>query len=178
MPSKPLVYWDTCVFLGYLQQTKGRYADLSKILAEAENNRILLCTSAITITEAAFIDRNANTSPEEIEQQGKIIKDFFRRDCVNIVWADQLVAQEAADILRRYKGLTPLDAIQVATALFANVPCLYTYDGANKAGKRRSGKLLTFDGKIRLPGKGPLSIKTPEKFFDSSSRPLIDHLAD
>jgi len=177
MPFKPsVIYWDTCVFLSVLQKNERRLPDLVKIISEAENNRLVIVTSALTIAETSFIDGRESTT--DVVKQAETIRQFFEMDYFDIRPVDRTIGASAADIVRKHKGVTPSDAIQIATAFAAKCQCLYTYDGDNITGRRRRGKLLPLDGKIVLPKKLPLSIKTPDKFFSSSPHPLLDQLPD
>jgi predicted nucleic acid-binding protein len=123
MPSKTVIYWDTCVFLSVLQKNHTRLPDLKKIVAQAESDRLVIVTSAATIAEASFIDRD---STDDLAKQAEIISQFFENEYIEIWPVDRAIGGDAADIVRRYKGVTPSDAIQVATAFAAKCGCLYT----------------------------------------------------
>ncbi len=62
MPSKnagTVVYWDSCVFLSYIEGHAERLPMLDAMLAEANAGRIEIRTSVVTLTEVAFVKGSA-----------------------------------------------------------------------------------------------------------------------
>ncbi len=54
MTEVPRYYWDSCVFLSYVDEQAGRLQDINDLLGEARRGEIEIVTSAVSITEVAF----------------------------------------------------------------------------------------------------------------------------
>lgn len=134
---KEVVYWDSCVFIDLLSQQKPeRYAACNYMQQRAENDELLIVTSAASIAEVTKLSGTSHS----IEKQSKMILDYFENPYIVIRQVDRATANEAHEISRKH-GLPPLDAIHVATALRAKVPVIYTYDGL----KRRRKGLIKYN---------------------------------
>ncbi len=159
-------YFDSCLFIELLQQDDPeRFAACECFRAEAVANRLVIVTSAITITEV-------NKLPESDalrEDQSKQILAFFQNPYIAVRAVDRQTAEYAHE-LTRTNGLTNLDAIHVATAILSKVPVLYTYDDPKS---KRKG-LIRHHLKIGTP---PLRIEKPPGQYAGS---LFDekHQAD
>ena len=77
------------------------------------------------------------------------IREFFGRNYVIRAALDVPVVELARDLVRRYRGLKPLDAVHIATALHHNIPILETFDGA---------MIRLVNGKV---GNPPLVVRNP-----------------
>ena len=151
MPNKPIpIYWDSCVYIDCIQQTPGRHDVLDDIIEKAKNNRIILVASALVIAEVTTLKE----SGLEIAEQAQKIRDFFENDFISVRGVTRRVAEEAADLGRKY-SIKPADAVHVVTALHGNCASLQTFDGTSS----RRRKLLALDGKI---GNPPLAIELPQ----------------
>ena len=63
MPARPpRVYIDACVLLAYVGNEEGRADTVQSILDDARNSRIELLTSALSITEVAYVA----TGPQDL----------------------------------------------------------------------------------------------------------------
>lgn len=155
MTSKPRrIYWDSCVYIDFLQQDPDRYDTLREIIQEAKDGTVVLVASAMVLAEVTKL----TDSPKPIEDQAAIIQEFFEHKFIQPRNVDRGIAEKAADLCRTH-GLKPPDAIHVITALRCGCECLQTYDGKARGGAHKSGKkLLSFDGKIGSP---PLRIEEP-----------------
>jgi len=153
MPSDPKrIYWDSCVFISYLQRDADRVDVLDRIVDRAENGDIVLVISAMVIAEVVKLDGH------EDHDAATTIKDFFERDYITPRDVDRLTAERAAEISRTH-GIKPPDAIHIATALRWHCHCIHTYDGLKPDGSIKGGKnLLKFDKSF---GKPPLRIIPP-----------------
>ena len=56
MPSIPRYYWDSNVFLSYIEGTTGRMNDIEALLEDAEAGRCEIYTSVLTVAEVAFAE--------------------------------------------------------------------------------------------------------------------------
>ena len=154
-------YWDTCLFLTYLQN-KSEEQELveiiSALLRRAESGETLIVVSTLVLAEIRPLRAYE-------PRHNDVIWDLFHtnRPYLKMVSLSPRVADEAGTIGSGHQ-LTSPDAVHVATALSERVDVMYTQDGAADKERRRSGKLLSYDGKI---GKPPLKIKMPMRPPDS-----------
>jgi predicted nucleic acid-binding protein len=153
MPSeneKEIVYWDSCVFIDFLQQTSGRYEACKYIHDRAESGTLIIVTSTVTLAEVARLPDAGGLMPHEKSRQ---ILDYFKNPYIAVRQLDRTIAERAHEICRS-NNLIHLDAIHLATALNFRVSILYTYDSKKQ---RRKG-LLRHNLKLGSP---PLPIEMP-----------------
>ena len=137
-------YWDADAFLGWLKEEADKVNDCREVLEEAEAGRILIATSAITLTEVIKMKKKV---PIEREHAQKI-KEFFQQEFISVRNVDRYIAEKARDLIWDYSFLKPKDSIHVATAVRFEIPLLNTFDG----------DLIKLSGKI---GNPPLIIERP-----------------
>jgi predicted nucleic acid-binding protein len=53
-PQKPRIYWDSNVFLSYINGLSDRLPEIETLLLEAEKDTIELLTSTLSIVEVAY----------------------------------------------------------------------------------------------------------------------------
>lgn len=126
------VYWDSCVFLSYVNGTADRLNDINAFLERASNGEIEVLTSTISIVEVAFakVEQDRKALDPEIDE--KIATLWAPGSGVKLVEFYALIADEAKALMRSglAKGwsLKPIDAIHLATAKRMSVPEFHTYD--------------------------------------------------
>lgn len=136
MPGKLRVYWDSCVFLHYIEGTPQHLPILDQILKRAQpSGDIELVTSTLSISEVAFAEPERTRrmlDPEVIKALDALWND---QSVINLVDVSILVTTEARDIVRRsieVKPIVPImkppDAIHLATAKRMHVYEFHTYD--------------------------------------------------
>jgi predicted nucleic acid-binding protein len=81
MPSNPkYLYWDTCVFLSYLQRTPSRWPTIHTLFTEIQqsNRTQKIVTSRITYAETAYIafDKATGFSPDEEKSLDEFWSDY------------------------------------------------------------------------------------------------------
>lgn len=146
MPNEPeRVYWDACVFIHRIQGTAGKIDLLEQLTDLAQKGKLKLITSALTITEVL---RGPDPDAPD-EEQAELIIAYFENEYIEVRPVDVMIAEYAARLRRKFKGLKAVDAIHVATAHFAKVAVLQTYDHDD---------LLKRDGRMCDP---PLAIREP-----------------
>ncbi|HRT84713.1 MAG TPA: PIN domain-containing protein [Bacteroidales bacterium] len=142
-------YWDSNCFLKWLKKEPD-YEKCKGVLYNAENNKLKIVTSALTIAEVIYL----HPSPKMTREKSDEICRMFERDYIVTISVDRVIAEEARELLWQYKALKPKDAIHVASAIRANV-----------VNKSSSIILDTFDEDlIKLSGKigtPPLIIGSP-----------------
>jgi predicted nucleic acid-binding protein len=144
-------YWDSCVFISYIEADQARIADIDALFEEARKGSLEIVTSVATITEVAFIEseRYGQALDRSVEQE--IDKLWTPPSPVKLVEFHQLIATDARDLQRlaMTKGwsLKPYDAIHLATARWINADRFDTYDD----------KLPRYSADIRLTVGKPLA---------------------
>jgi predicted nucleic acid-binding protein len=131
-----LRYWDANAFLAYFQEEAGRVDSCEAALEQAEKGKILIVTSALTLTEVLAL-RGKKRLPPNQKMKDKVTA-FFKNEYIAV----QNVTREIAELSRELvwdKGIKPKDAIHVASAISANVTVFETYDGP----LRRKGNKVT-----------------------------------
>jgi predicted nucleic acid-binding protein len=117
------VYWDSCVFLAYIKQEKGRADVIERLWEEIVNEKNgIIVTSTISIVEIAFGVDDAKGSillTPEISQQ---IDDIWRDSSILLVETPAKVMYDARKLMRdawqNQWSLKPYDAVHLATAMF------------------------------------------------------------
>jgi predicted nucleic acid-binding protein len=118
-------YWDANTFLAYFQEEEGRVDSCEAVLEEAEKGKILIVTSALTLSEVLALRGKKRLAPNP-KMKKKVI-DFFKNEYIAV----QNVTREIAELSRDLvwdKGIKPKDAIHVASAIAANATICETYD--------------------------------------------------
>lgn len=126
MPSK--IYWDSCCFIGLLQDEKDKAPALADLCQKAAADELVIVTSALTIAEVCKLPGTA-LQPDD---QAKKILEFFENPYVVVRALDRLIG-ERANTIARQQGIKPPDAVHLATGILAGCEVFYTYDG--KKGK-------------------------------------------
>lgn len=119
-------YWDSNAFLAYFQEEEGRVDSCEAALELAEKGKILIVTSALTLTEVLAL-RGKKRLPPNPKMKAKVT-DFFKNEYIAV----QNVTREVAELSRDLvwdKGIKPKDALHVASALAAEVTIFETFDG-------------------------------------------------
>ena len=135
MPNKPdRLYWDTCVFLAYINGEVDRLPIIDGLLAEAQVAKVHIVTSVLTIAEVTFAAQeleNHELAPEVVDQIESILND---RSVVTLVDVTPAVARRARELQRNGKfsgrSIRPMDALHLATAVtLSPAPVeIHTYD--------------------------------------------------
>lgn len=132
-PSR-MIYWDSCVFLHWIEGTPKWMPVLDSILDEVrETTGLVIVTSTVAIVEVAYA-KNEKTGgrldPSVVADMEAMWADD---DVVRLVEFDGLIARKARELLRRSvelpRKLTPIDAIHLATAQQLRVSECQTTDG-------------------------------------------------
>ncbi len=137
-PKQPhYIYWDSCVFLDYIQKTPGRVQiidDLWREIAQDKDAKII--TSTVSIVEVAYsrYEKEQDALDPEVEST---IDAMWSNPSILLVEASQPILLMARDLMRDAipNGwvLKPRDAMHLATAMWVNrnadpVEEFHTYD--------------------------------------------------
>lgn len=134
MPKSPrLIYWDSCVFLHYIESTPTWVPILDAIIDEVKNDsNLMLITSTVTIVEVSYIE--SEKASRALSASVEISLDAMWRDTsiLQLVECDEAIARRARSLLRRAvaesRQLKPMDAVHLATADVMRVHDCHTTD--------------------------------------------------
>jgi predicted nucleic acid-binding protein len=132
MPTDERVYWDSCVFLSYINDDQDRVPTIGEILQQAASGKLQIITSTVTIVEAAqgAEEQAKGALSPEIEQ--RISKLWLPGSAVMLVEFYAMIAEAARSLMRQATSggwsLKPMDAIHLATAVHWHVSEFQTYD--------------------------------------------------
>jgi len=134
MHDAGLVYWDACVFVDLLNEDPDHCQTITTLLEQfEEQGRGRVVTSTITKVEAAFTaaERAGRVLDEDVIAAMDHL--WEANPVIDIVEFHDEIATLARDLIRdamsRSWGLTPIDAIHLATAQWYKVHEFHTYDG-------------------------------------------------
>jgi len=116
-------YWDSDAFLGYLKEEPDKQPACESVLQAAEDGKILIVTSALTLAEVLYVKGHPKLPPTK----RTIIEQFFKQPYINVQNVTRKISEEARDIVWD-NNVRPKDAIHVATALSCEVSVLNTFD--------------------------------------------------
>ncbi len=131
------IYWDSCVFLHYIEGTPEWLPVLDALLEEAsESNELVIVTSSVSITEVAFAKIEKDGKALDSKVEAAIDSLWSDRAAVKLVEYNEIIAREARSLLRQTvqngRSLKPMDAIHLATARNRKVEDFHTTDGPLK----------------------------------------------
>jgi predicted nucleic acid-binding protein len=140
------VYWDSCVWLGVLNDEPEKIDSAKWIIERAEQGEVEIWTSTITLAEV-FKIRAGATDPDADRR----LDDFLSQPYIQHVQVDQDIAMEARRLLRaKFSGLRkPNDAIHLASAVWHDIETFHTFDRDD---------LLPLNGLIRSRNGKPITV--------------------
>ena len=153
---KKKYYWDSCIFIAWLNGGEGRPPEviegLNEVARDVNENRAALCTSVTTWTEIL----QGKLTPEQKTR----LENLFKRRNVVLINIDARIAQMASEIRNYYneRGVkieTP-DAQHLATAIIYEVDEFHTLDGDGD--RQRPNDILRLNGDV---AGHPLHIRVP-----------------
>ncbi len=117
-------YWDSDAFLGFFKEEPDKVDLCEGVLEAAEDGRILLVTSALTLAEVLYVQKQ----PKLPISKRKEIDDFFKQPYISVQNVTRNIADMARDLVWDH-NIRPKDAIHVATALSCKLKKMNTFDG-------------------------------------------------
>ena len=138
MPNEPKqIYWDACIFLHYIEGTPQWMPILDSLLEKAsKSGELIIVTSTLSITEVAFAKTEKDGKALESNTEAANDALWNDRSAIKLVEYNEIIAREARSLLRQAvqagRGLRPMDAIHLATAVNRNVDDLHTTDDTLK----------------------------------------------
>lgn len=163
MKDRPVIYWDSCVFLAYIKDEKPPQRDpedMPGVYASAKEvyeRKVELITSTVINFEIV----TARLAPNH----QRLLDQVFDLSNVHRIELSQRISEDAGRLAEYYRnlkatdgrpGLCRLDAFHLATALAYEVHSFFTFDRRDKNNCRG---LLGLNGDVA--GR-PLRIKRPQ----------------
>lgn len=154
------VVWDSCVIIDAIQKTPGRYEKIEPFLKDAENGKLLIVVSELSVAEVSHLTKLTDNGIL-LDDQVQLIKDWFENPYIVRRPVHAGISELAGEVGRKHKLKRAPDRIIVATALFEKIPQIHTFDGIDP---KKKNKLLPLDGQI---GDPPLRIREPDPAQDT-----------
>lgn len=129
-------YWDSDCFLGWLQEEPEKTALCGEVLNLCEQGKLKIATSTLAIAEVLML-RPKDALPKERRAK---VESLFAKKYIHTIALTRRIAESARNLVWDH-GVDPKDAIHVASALFAKVDVLNTFDA----------KLIKLSGAIGNP---------------------------
>ena len=150
MTDELQVYWDSCCWIGLINQEERWFGDLQSLFESAQRGDAQLWISTITILEVVKVPSEDGMPRPWPDANIAQVDNLFLQDYVRTVQLDQQIARKAREIYRSTPSLglrKQMDAIHLATALFYSVDEFHTDDGEDllcldKTLTCRDGRLL------------------------------------
>lgn len=151
MASKPKVYWDSCAWLGLLNEESNKISELQYVWKRAVAGEVEIWTSTIAQVEVCKLASEqtevANQGKENkvdimTEDNLKLIENVFNQPFVKRIPVDVEISTRARRLYRETKGLDKVpDAVHLVSAMRWNIETVHTFD--EKDMLHLSGKLKT-----------------------------------
>lgn len=154
MTNNNRFYWDSCAWLGLVNQEQSKMEALADIYEQARKGKFELWTSTISFVEVYQLDveRRFEEKPYK-EENLEIIEQLFEQDFIKLIPVDMEIARCARRLRRQIKGLQKAaDSVHLASALRWSLDELHTYD---------QNDLLHLDGKLKSKNGDYLKICVP-----------------
>lgn len=160
--SPKRVYWDSCTFLGLINQEPGKARECVAVWRDAQAGDTTIYTSFFTFAEVFKVKCEDGAKPLS-EDDDRKIESFLRQPWIRPVLVDERIGVAARRMMRHHlECKKPSDGIHLATACALNVDEMHTYDGAD---------LLKLDRKVVRADGRPLRICSPRPLPPPSPPP-------
>lgn len=154
MSDAPVVYWDSCVWIGHISQEPDKYPATKHVIRLAQKGERQIMTSTIALAEVVKMKCGGEWVAMAAMEDDPFAA-LLAQEWVTTVIADWDVGSKARDLFRLHMadGLKkPQDALHLAAAVLENVAEMHTFDNAD---------LLRLNGKVRRADGTLLTICTP-----------------
>lgn len=151
-------YWDANVFIKLISNLTTAEAvedrrNCELFFRDAMNGEIEILTSSLTRVEVLDTEENSDRPvPQQIRDR---VITFFDEPYITPILLDPARASEARDLRWGFPWLRTADAIHIASAVYAKVDVMHTYDGRRNPGRR----ILSLNNMV---GNPPPAISIPK----------------
>lgn len=114
--------WDSAIVLGFLAGYEELRPMCPQIIQQAQQGEVEIIVSEMAKVETAYLAGRPDAESEDL------IREFFSREYIIAVSVDDPVSTIARGLIRKHQGLTPPDAIHLATAVLWHIPVIETSD--------------------------------------------------
>lgn len=135
MPTNPqLLYWDSCVFLSYIDAEPGRVETIADLFDEIQRSKGAkkIVTSTASIVEVAYGSQEKLRRTLDSSIQRRIDDLWSDSSVLAFIEYHEGIGSMARSLMRdaltKGYSLRPLDAIHLASAQWLRVTEFYTYD--------------------------------------------------
>ncbi len=119
-------YWDSCVFLAYVNEEDDRIEDIDSLVEDARQERLEVVTSVVSIVEVTRGTEEQLGHALDAETLARIDALWQPPSPFVLVEFHRLIAERARDLMRRAwaRGviLKPMDSVHLATAMQVTPP--------------------------------------------------------
>ncbi len=146
-----IYYWDSCVFLSYINGTPSRLPIIDDLFSRARKTppEFTIVTSVVSISEVAFAITEKQRIHLDEDMEGNIDSLWRDRKAIRLAEDHELIQRGARQLIRTAVSngwaLKPMDAIHLATARSIKATQFHTYDL----------KLQKFAAQIAMPINPP-----------------------
>jgi predicted nucleic acid-binding protein len=116
-------YWDSDCFLGWLQAEPDKEDLCRAVLQSAEDGKILIVTSALTLAEVLMTRGRPRIPASDREK----VEKFFRSNYIVVRNITRRVAELGRTLVWDHK-IAPKDALHLATAIDSKLVLMNTFD--------------------------------------------------
>jgi len=150
--AKRKLYWDSCAFLGLINNEAAKHAQCKAVWEQAVRGDAEIYTTFFAFAEVYKAKCEGGRKPLLASEEDRVVQ-FLNQEFVLGVVVDETIGTAARRLMRQYvQCKKPSDAIHLATALRMNVDEMHTYDGSD---------LLSLDGQVRRQDGALLRICVP-----------------
>lgn len=153
------IYWDSCVFIHYINSDPDKILVLESILSEISNNgKDKIITSVLSKVEVCWAASEKNSRALSAEEESRIDKLWEDPSIIEIVDFNDEIAIAARGLLRnsmvlQLDKLKSKDAIHLATAQWVGATEIQVYDSIWSRYQEELGITITEPhvDQLRLP---------------------------
>ena len=135
MPDINYLYWDSNVFIAYLNNEPGRVLTIESIFEKIiKENKLKVATSTITISEVAWVAQERHKRILSTQEEDRIDGLWQNTSLIDFVEFNEEIAYQARTLMRNgmARGLSqlkPIDFIHLASAEWLGALEINSYDG-------------------------------------------------